>query len=299
MDKISFNVFEQDNGFFDVQVFLNEEKLPHSIFNLFQVLASSQVEMAEFDLFTCTCGVSGCAGFHTPIKQSKTKNHVQWLFSEDYKVPKLFYSFDRKEFESTFANLKQTVSEFYNKGLNSYSSYEYYTDDVYEKEDKRFTIDEQIQHFVEYYNAISDGLKFCNQNMPFVKDITLQYDGYSASCSSSDLAFMILNEWPTSNNVNKFFYGRLLKTCQAINQWIINHDINEVVYLDNRSYNYEGHEEPKSRLNILSRFTFTKKENDEIIYLYMEEENMIINGVESPYPDDFSLEKITVSTSII
>ena len=91
MDKIRLQISEIDTlektsyKSYEVEIFLNEKTLGSSLFNAAEVLSAIKFDFTEFDLFTCSCVVPGCAGYHSPLTQQKTKNIVKWTFpSENY-----------------------------------------------------------------------------------------------------------------------------------------------------------------------------------------------------------------------
>ena len=114
MDIITFTlstpkqIIHFDIKSFDIQCFLNYKSLGVNIFNAAEVLSANKYNNVGFDLFTCSCGVAGCAGYFNQIKQHKTTENVQWRFPDDddmYAVDKQTYTFDRKQFDTEFKNL--------------------------------------------------------------------------------------------------------------------------------------------------------------------------------------------------
>src|ERR1700712_3765250 len=101
MDNIKFEITEVKKcgnlNQYDVIVILNDVPLIHRIFNGGSVVPLSAYDSGEFDLFTCGCGVPGCAGFHAEVIQNKTETTVKWQFpsGDSYSVEKLEYEFDR------------------------------------------------------------------------------------------------------------------------------------------------------------------------------------------------------------
>jgi len=307
MDKIRFEIIKEKEQFFNVVVYLNECKIPHYVFNTIEVLAAFQVKESEFDLFTCTCGHSACAGFQSPIKQQKNESTVFWLFSEDYKVQKSLYCFDLEEFNLEFKKLKENVIKNSNNGLIEMSEYEYITDSNYEhKSNKLIDIEKVIERCSDEFNFKVKFFEFCKEQIPFFQNITFEYNGYKTEkYSSHDLVCAVINEWPRKDSDNKFYWGRVFKACRAINNWILNNDKTELLYLDNRSYssltNYDDEEyiensyKCNEKLNLITRLSFLKHLGSKTEYLYFQEKNMIINSKEVPYLENFSINDIKFS----
>lgn len=143
MDTIRFEINKKANKqyrkFYDVVLFLNDKPIQHDTFNIASVLAAYRCNYAEFFPFTCTCGQPGCAGFSKEVKQfrknalkyqffvdsenTKIKtifslDDVIWEFPniEEYKVDKLVYKFDAKQFDLQLDVLKHLIINLSKKG---------------------------------------------------------------------------------------------------------------------------------------------------------------------------------------
>jgi len=58
-----------------------------------------------FELFTCSCGVAGCAGIWDGIYIKSRKHSIEWRMNErdGYKfMPKKFYSFDKEQYTKAY-----------------------------------------------------------------------------------------------------------------------------------------------------------------------------------------------------
>lgn len=67
-----------------------------------------------FELFTCSCGVAGCAGICDGIYIKNRKHSIEWRLSErdGYKfMPKKFYSFDKKEYTKAYEDFMNWLRE--------------------------------------------------------------------------------------------------------------------------------------------------------------------------------------------
>jgi len=113
MDQINFTLTDSKLSYnkkfneYDVRVSLNGISLGDNLFNACSVIAAHKYNFAEFHLFTCGCGVPGCAGYHTEVIQTKTASVVNWKFPKDssYKVDKLEYTFDTAQFNAEFKKI--------------------------------------------------------------------------------------------------------------------------------------------------------------------------------------------------
>lgn len=64
-------------------------------------------EWSSFELFSCSCGVAGCAGIGDGIYVKVRKNSVEWRAAKEDGygfLGKSFFSFDRKQYEKAFGN---------------------------------------------------------------------------------------------------------------------------------------------------------------------------------------------------
>ena len=68
-----------------------------------------QLDYSNFEPFTCSCGVSGCAGIHDGIYTKYRKRSIEWRIPRDmgYEsiLDKTFYSFSREQYQSEVDNL--------------------------------------------------------------------------------------------------------------------------------------------------------------------------------------------------
>lgn len=125
MDTIRFEINKKANkqyrNFYDVVLFLNDKPIQHNTFNITHVLAAHNCNYAEFFPFTCSCGEPGCAGFSVEVKQIRNTSDIIWEFPnlEDYKVDKLLYRFDAKQFDLQLDVLKHLVINLSKKGKYS------------------------------------------------------------------------------------------------------------------------------------------------------------------------------------
>lgn len=126
MDQIKFVVEEPtplegvDFKRYDVSVYLNDKKLPHTLFNAVEVLPVYKYHLAEFDMFTCSCGIAGCAGFQSPVVQKVKGSIVTWTFPEgkDYTTDKKIYQFEQSQFKEVFEKLTKEMFALEKQKIN-------------------------------------------------------------------------------------------------------------------------------------------------------------------------------------
>ena len=89
------------------------------VFDLLAVL-SHGLEASELDVFTCSCGVAGCAGIHETVQLQVDENEVRWVFPEEpFRVgfntdliasgEPLVLCFDRAQYEEALADAKRRL----------------------------------------------------------------------------------------------------------------------------------------------------------------------------------------------
>lgn len=125
MDKIKFNFSEPSliEGTnlkrYDIKVMLNNKQLPHSIFNAAEAVSVSDFKSVEFDLFTCSCGVAGCAGFQDYVLHKRSEQCVTWTFPKEdyYKTDKKVYTFKQDQFDEEFKALKDKMLSLEKEGV--------------------------------------------------------------------------------------------------------------------------------------------------------------------------------------
>ena len=68
-----------------------------------------QRERSMFEPFTCSCGVSGCAGIWDGIHMKVRKYSVEWRVGKDMGysfLPKMFFSFSKRQYFNAIAELE-------------------------------------------------------------------------------------------------------------------------------------------------------------------------------------------------
>lgn len=92
--------------------------------------------LTDFYPFTCSCGVAGCASIWDGILVKWRKNSVEWRIKDkrdgyEKILDKMFYSFDRKQYEQEVLTAYQTLCRLVEKNPENESAWV-----VYEFKDK-------------------------------------------------------------------------------------------------------------------------------------------------------------------
>ena len=122
MDLIKFDLngdlVDVDNGIKSTPVHLEINGEPHpQLLDVASVLGLLGVSWAEFNIFTCECGVPECAGYWEPILHVVEGNTVTWTVpkpadgtaDEQYSGLKPLYRFDLSSFTETLEGLKASL----------------------------------------------------------------------------------------------------------------------------------------------------------------------------------------------
>lgn len=217
MDSIRFTITRpnKDNPLevncYEIDLYLNGVKLK-GLFNLTEVLSASKFNFAEFDLFTCSCGDAGCAGYHDTIMQTTEPNLVTWTFpAQDYYkteelLGNLVFRFDKNKFLSEFANLYTDVLELQTKNIFHESLLQYKSESIIDLVDI-------VKEYDNVNKNINDTIECLNLIAPHLKNETfhLSYDGLKGVYSYSLYSAVgtISNTW--SGNITNNFYKAKLK----------------------------------------------------------------------------------------
>lgn len=192
---------------YDVAVFFNGIKLKHTIFNGCEVVPASRYDFANFDLFTCSCGVAGCAGFHTAVIQEKTSETVKWIFPNDnsYSVDKIEFEFNRPQFEQEFEKLRTKMLELEKNNMHLVTCIrdesDYAGSDVGEN---RFEVQNRLGETFNWYADRYEARQNFNTMLKekfsniYQKVFRFKYEG-KVEDGSFDLSYLVcrsLNQWP-------------------------------------------------------------------------------------------------------
>lgn len=227
MDEIKFIIEEgvevkESLKEYEISVYLNNVKMPHNIFNASEVLPVSNYHTASFDLFTCGCGVAGCAGFHSPVVQKIKNKIVTWKFPEsnDYQTEKKEYHFDEKEFKETFTKLINKMLEL--ESINSHHSSMLRNESIYvevvQNSGNNLYEISKIKESLDWYNNLYSGEQNFNdmleKNYPELVTKTFKYT-YECEIGKEDynlgdIVCRILNQYPKKAKESAY-----LKKCKV------------------------------------------------------------------------------------
>ena len=84
--------------------------------------------LTDFYPFTCSCGVAGCSSIWDGIHVKWRKNSVEWRIKDkrdgyENILDKMFYSFDRKQYEQEVLTAYQTLCKLVEKSPDNKSAW--------------------------------------------------------------------------------------------------------------------------------------------------------------------------------
>jgi hypothetical protein len=232
---------------YDVQVIFNGVALKHNIFNAGPVVPASRFDFAEFDLFTCSCGIAGCAGFHNQVVQNKTADTVKWTFPDDksYSVDKLEYEFDRVQFEQEFETLRSKMLELQKEKTHQVTfirdENEYFGVD--KEGDERFEVKDELTETFEWYESRYTAKQNFNsmlkEKFPAIhgKNIRFEYEG-KTNTYPFDFNYAVcraMNQWPEKRK-EKAYLKRAEAAGKAVEKAIFENDKKNLVEIVHAAY---------------------------------------------------------------
>lgn len=109
-DETSDDEEEQNFRFLCASMHLNGVPLKETVY----LISLLEDKNGEYEIFTCSCGIAGCAGIWEGIKVKFRKHTVEWRIPRnagyDF-LDKTFYSFSRKEWGDMCAYIRYAVKE--------------------------------------------------------------------------------------------------------------------------------------------------------------------------------------------
>lgn len=92
------------------------------------ITKSWHYNLTDFYPFTCSCGVAGCASIWDGIHVKWRKNSVEWRIKDkrdgyEKILDKMFYSFDRKQYEQEVLTAYQTLCKLVEKNPENESAW--------------------------------------------------------------------------------------------------------------------------------------------------------------------------------
>lgn len=253
MDTIKFKLTEptliegSNLKCYDVKVILNGQQLPHSIFNAAEALSVYEFKSAEFDLFTCSCGVAGCAGFHDYVLHKKSIGEVIWTFPQEdyYKTDQKVYTFKQEQFDFEFKALKEKMLSLEKERVHHETMLS--DEGLYEEENSKAVMTAfELQKSLDWWNnlrtADANFNEFLLKNFPQEVQTTFSwvYDG-EKSKESHDFASIVkrlLNKYP-KNAKEPNYLKKVKKSGTALVQLLKNND-KDFKSLANKSYSVNG-----------------------------------------------------------
>lgn len=120
------------NGFLDIYKLLNMKE---------------SIENDDFYLFSCSCGVAGCAGIWEPIKVELNNSNISFIIPENSN-----YSFlDKNKYTFNLEQLQSEIEHFIHL-LEEQLKYMENLDNLMITLDNDFEFDESIKDFLDFYN---------------------------------------------------------------------------------------------------------------------------------------------------
>lgn len=253
MDKIKFTITEPTliEGTklkcYDIKVILNNKELPHSIFNATEVVSAYEFKNVEFDLFTCSCGVAGCAGFHDYVVHKRSIGKVTWTFPKEdyYKTEQKIYTFNQEQFDSEFKDLKNKMLSLEKSGVHHETMLS--DERQFEEQDSNaeliaVELQKNLAWWNNRYTAEANFDDFLLNNFPkeVQKKFSWVYDG-EKSKEIHDFASIVkrlLNEYP-KNAKEPNYLKKVKKSGTALAQFL-NNEKKNFVSLANKSYIING-----------------------------------------------------------
>lgn len=241
MDTIKFevtNIAEIKNTDIkqcDVALFFNDLPI-RGLLNANEAIAASRFNVAEFDLFTCSCGVPGCAGYQEPVKQTKESGLAIWKFPECYKTDKNEYRFDHQQFTSAFDGLFSKLESLESDNIYAASNIDLMGDDDRE-EAVSTSIRKGVDRLTGRFQADEDLHVALKGHNLYGKEFRVGYGDQMCqySIDLADLVCAVMNMYPYTNEENTYL-ETAKTTAQAIER-LINGDrelFNKVVALGYR-----------------------------------------------------------------
>lgn len=218
MDQIKFVIEEPttlegvDFKRYDVAVYLNDKKLAHNLFNAAEVLPVYKYHFAEFDMFTCSCGIAGCAGFQTPVVQTVKEGMLTWTFPEgnEYKTDKKVYQFDQKQFKEIFAQLNKDMLALEKQKIihdtlirdeSMYIGYNETLDENVTRFETKEKLKESLKWFENRYQGIQNFNDMLEEKYPDLvkKDFRYTYEAEESKYpySLGEVVGRLLNQFPS------------------------------------------------------------------------------------------------------
>jgi hypothetical protein len=93
---------------------------PDYILDVIGVLFGGASHRSSFYVFTCTCGIAGCEGFHIPVEQTRKDGQVIWEIEDEklsYVLESDRFVFDAKAFDAAREKLLADIKKLEAEGI--------------------------------------------------------------------------------------------------------------------------------------------------------------------------------------
>lgn len=261
MDTIQFEITDiraiKDSAIksCEVAMLFNGQPIPDGLFNAAEVIAASHFNIAEFDLFTCTCGVPGCAGYHSRVKQAKENGVVSWEIPEEYRTDKQEYLFDSEQFSEAFKSLFSRLEELERDKIYVSSNFRSVIDD---EDIDPVSIRKGVDWLMDQFQA-DENLNVTLKNFKpdlYGKEFFVRY-GDEVCRFKTDLHYLvcgIMNQYPRAAKDN-FYLAKAKLAAKAVDNLIAGDNLlfKKIV---SRGYKNNG----LSAFNFIDRYIYSIKE---------------------------------------
>lgn len=109
-------------GSVEVAMLIDGTNLYNGLLDVSGFLFAGHLNGVSYDLYTCSCGDSGCAGFHVPLEQTRDAHTVRWSI-QDTKLAKVLggntATFDALQFDAACAELRAQLQAYEAQGLHA------------------------------------------------------------------------------------------------------------------------------------------------------------------------------------
>lgn len=217
----------------DVNVFINGKKNKDN-FEFIDFLNASKYDNSEFSLFNCSCGVPGCAGYHTYITTTITNDNIILHLPEEQEELVLYpdakqknkYVFNKEELYEKFENIKLKIIQEEKNGYcyipaGGYYGFEYdcIKEEAYQKLDENEKLlampinggkekywyiskpfEKQIEENKKFFQSYYDFEKILYERSRFIEKtdkIVIKYFDKQIETRYPEFIGVILNQFPS------------------------------------------------------------------------------------------------------
>jgi len=159
MDTLSFRCTPDAKGTAVlVEALINGASPTQNVLDIGGVLFGGALDTCAYDLYTCSCGHAGCAGFHEPLRQRRAGGTVEWLV-EDEKLVRLLGTtrlvFDAAQFDAARAALKAELEAFEQQGLSAECLVSSFAPEEGEEPEAPMTLQDLAGYQIPYFQEVA------------------------------------------------------------------------------------------------------------------------------------------------